>query len=323
MAVGEVADEAGEDPFARDRRLADRQFDRKRLAAFTHRAFETDVADHVALAGLAVFAQVRIVVACFHLRHQHCDVLADHLARGIAEDEFGGGAERGDDAVLIHYDHRVGDGVEDRPEMVFAADDRRFGRLLVRDVADDLAEPAQCPRIVSERSDRNVREEFGAVLADSPAFLLDPAIAVRAGEVRCGLARGDIVGGVEDREIAADDLRLGPALDPLGTAVPDRHAAAAIEHVDRIGGRAVDQQPEFLRQHRIAARHRLGVGIVRRLRRDHAGGAVARGAQRQIIETRALFDTLIGSVGGQVFDARVRNMTHVKPRIRYMLIVLR
>jgi len=145
-----------------------------------------------------------------------------------------------------------------------------------------------------------------------------------AREVGVRPARGDIVGGIEDREVAADDLRLRPALDPLGAAVPDRHPALRIEHVDRIGRGAIDQQPEFLRQRRIAARDGFWrLVALPRLGRDHAGGTIARGAKRQVIERWALFGERFRSAGSRGIDSRHRNMTHVRRISHYTPMLLR
>ena len=59
--------------------------------------------------------------------HQHLDVLADDLCFGIAEQLFGGRAERNDGADLIDNDHRVGHRRQDRAQV-------RFGvRRVIRD----------------------------------------------------------------------------------------------------------------------------------------------------------------------------------------------
>ena len=72
-----------------------------------------------------VAREVAVVRLAVGRRHQHLDVLADHLGRGVAEQPLGRRAERTHDAVLVDDDHRVGDGVEDRLQMGLA---RRAGR---------------------------------------------------------------------------------------------------------------------------------------------------------------------------------------------------
>ena len=47
-----------------------------------------------------------------------------------------------------------------------------------------------------------------------------------------------------------DNFRLAPAFDAFGTAVPDRYPAFGVKHVDRIIGRAVDEQSEFVGAYR-------------------------------------------------------------------------
>ena len=52
--------------------------------------------------------------------------------------------------------------------------------------------------------------------------------------------------GVEDAEVAADDLLGGVALDALGAGVPAHDVAARVEHEDRVVLDHFDEQPETL-----------------------------------------------------------------------------
>ena len=64
--------------------------------------------------------EIAVVALAIGRRHQHADVLADHLVRAVAEQPLGRRAERLHDPALVDDDHRVGHGVEDRLEMGLA-----------------------------------------------------------------------------------------------------------------------------------------------------------------------------------------------------------
>ena len=65
-------------------------------------------------------------------------------------------------------------------------------------------------------------------------------------EIGLRLTRRDFLGRVEDRDMAANDLGFGPALDTFGAAVPHGDPALGVEHVNRVIRGAVDEQPEFI-----------------------------------------------------------------------------
>ena len=200
---------------------------------------------------------------------------------------------------------------------MLAPHDRGLSCLLIGDVPDDLAEPSKRTGVIAQRRDRHAGEKFRSVLADAPAFFLDPTETVGVFEVGARLARGHVFGSIEDREIATDDVRLRPALDPFGPAVPDRDAAHWVQHVDRVIGRTVDQQAQFLGHRGMAPRNRVGgCPIGWGPRNVHAGGAVALGARGRCIGTLALCRG-VARTGGRrsARDVQLPDMTHVRPMV--------
>jgi hypothetical protein len=135
------------------------------------------------------------------------------------------------------------------------------------EVAADLAEPDEVPRLVVHRRDHDVRPEAGAVLAQSPPLLLVAAVADREPQLLGGMVPGEVLLRVEDGEVLADDLRLAVALDGLRACVPGHDAAVRIQHEDRVVEGAGDQQRELpILRHPVACslhdRHRTPVGFV-------------------------------------------------------------
>ena len=123
---------------------------------------------------------------------------------------------------------------------------RLFGSLPLTDVAGDLGKAEETALLVADRIDDDVGKEPAAVLADAPAFLLVaplPCSGVEGVQRQTGFA---VLGRVELREVASDDLLLGVALDPLRPGIPVGHAPVRIEHVDGVVGHPLDEQTKAL-----------------------------------------------------------------------------
>ncbi len=121
-----------------------------------------------------------------------------------------------------------------------------LGQALLGDVAGHLGEAEQPAGLVVDRIDQDVGPEPLAVLAHALGFAGKLALAERRGQ---GPGRGAgfaVLGRVEQREMPADDLAGGVALDRFGPGVPVRDRALRVEHVDRVVVDALDQQPEAL-----------------------------------------------------------------------------
>jgi len=114
------------------------------------------------------------------------------------------------------------------------------------DVAGHLREAAEAPILVAQRGDDDARPERRAVLANADPLVLAPPLGSGDGELALGLARPDILFGVEPREVAAHDLLGAVPLDPFGPAIPRAHVAARVQHEDRVILHLIDEQPELV-----------------------------------------------------------------------------
>jgi hypothetical protein len=109
-----------------------------------------------------------------------------------------------------------------------------------------LAKPSSRPALVVDRVDQHAGPEPLAVLAHALGLAGELALAQRRGQGRGRRAGLAVLRRVEQREMPADDLAGGVALDRLGPRVPVGDDAVRVEHVDRVVVDALDQQPEAL-----------------------------------------------------------------------------
>src|SRR6185503_282487 len=102
---------------------------------------------------------------------------------------------------------------------------RGLGVALLGDVAGDLGEADQLAGVVEDAVDHDVGPEQAAVLAHPPALGL-VAADLRGGVERARRQPGGAVAlGIEAREVLADDLLAGIALDAPRPGVPARDDA--------------------------------------------------------------------------------------------------
>ena len=97
--------------------FADRQEYRELAAVGTRRHHVAADADDAPLARALVAAHVVVVPLAIAARHQHRDVAADDVGRGVAEQDFSAGVERFDASVRIDDDDRIDRGVEQRLQL--------------------------------------------------------------------------------------------------------------------------------------------------------------------------------------------------------------
>ncbi len=97
---------------------------------------------------------------------------------------------------------------------------RLLGLPSFGDIARGLGESDQRAGLVTDRLDHGCRPELGAVLANTPALILEaPLLASNAQRLRRS-AGSLILRRVETREIGADNLRRGVTLDAGRAGVP-------------------------------------------------------------------------------------------------------
>ena len=116
LALGQVADEAGEEALIARAHLADRKLHRKGRAVPALADDDPADADDSPLSGAEISLEVAVVILAVGRRHQHLDVFSHDLRRRVAEQPLGRRAERLHDPALVDDDHRVRNGVEDRPQ---------------------------------------------------------------------------------------------------------------------------------------------------------------------------------------------------------------
>ena len=112
----------------------------------------------------------------------------------------------------------------------------RLHRPALRHVARDLGEAEHLARGILDRVDDDVGEEARTVLAHAPGFRFEPAVPQRRFESAQRHSGCLVLGGIEDAEVAPDDLVAGIALDSFGAFIPGQHLAVAIDQEDRIVG---------------------------------------------------------------------------------------
>ena len=107
LALGQIVDDADENRLAVLLRLADRQVHREGRAVLALADHLAADADDLASAGAVIIVEIAIVLVAIRRRHQHLDVLADDLARPIAEQRLAGRIEHQDTPRGVDQDHAV------------------------------------------------------------------------------------------------------------------------------------------------------------------------------------------------------------------------
>ena len=160
--------------------------------------------------------------------------LADDLRLLVALDPLGASVPARDASLGIEREDRVvAHCLHHEAKALLALLQRLPGPVLFGHVARHLLEAAQLALPAVQRRDHDGGEEQAPVLADTPAFLFVAPLGLRDLQIALRLARGHVVGRVEQREVPAEDLLGAVALDALGARVPALHTAAGVEHVDR------------------------------------------------------------------------------------------
>src|SRR4051794_11468398 len=204
------------------------------------------------------------------------EVPADDLVGGVALDVLGARVPAHDVAAGIQQEDRVVADAEHEPAELLELDiggRQRAGLLAqallgeppVAEVADDLAEADRRPVGLADRRDDDAGPEARAVAAHAPALVLDAALAARDLQQVGRPAGGAVLVGVEHREVRADRLAGGVALQALRAQVPRGDRAAVVEQQDRVVADGLDEQGDLVRAaavvdlgHRTAVAHPPG-----------------------------------------------------------------
>ena len=178
LALGDVADDAGEYPFLAQYRLADRKVHGELGAVLAKADNLAAGPDDPGIAVVHVTLQEAVVSAFHGFGHENADVASDHLVGGIAENPFGRRAEALNHALLADDDDTVGGVFDDGADTLFG-----FGELdgavqdpllevdvgllqISRQFGAAIQRPAHLPRI--EKPDQGEEGEHAqhAVLND-------------------------------------------------------------------------------------------------------------------------------------------------------------
>jgi hypothetical protein len=174
-------------------------------------------------------------------------MLAHDLVGLVALDALGADVPVADRALgREHVDRVIGHALHQQPEALLAGAQRLLGLAFVGDVARDLGVAEQRPLLVVDRVDHDAGPEARAVLAHAPAFGLVLALVQGGRQGALGQVRRPVFGGVETREVLAQDFGRQVALEALGARIPAADVAFGVEHVDRIVADARDQILEAL-----------------------------------------------------------------------------
>ena len=109
-----------------------------------------------------------------------------------------------------------------------------------------LANPSSLPALVADGGDDDVGPEARTVLAYAPALLLVAPGLGRRRELARRLPGVRVRLGVEDREVAADDLFGLVALETRGARTPCADAATGVQHEDGVVADALHHEAEPL-----------------------------------------------------------------------------
>jgi hypothetical protein len=113
-------------------------------------------------------------------------------------------------------------------------------------VPGDLREGAQVSFVIAEGRDDDIRPELRAVLAHPPALILEAPRFGGHAQLFVGPSIADGFVGIEAREVLAQDLVNGIALDPLRALVPGRHPSRGVQQEDRVVSGALDELTKSL-----------------------------------------------------------------------------
>lgn len=171
-------------------------------------------------------------------------MLTDDFLGTVLLDAFRALIPTADIAVRVdHIEGVVGHALHQQPELFFLLPQTIFGRLALGEVARDLGKADEPAVRRTDRIDHHMSPEPAAVLADTPAFVLELAFAGRdfkRARRKPGLA---ILLAIELREMTSDDLVVRVALEALRARIPARHPSFRVEHVNGVVGNRFHQKP--------------------------------------------------------------------------------
>src|SRR4029077_12446948 len=118
--------------------------------------------------------------------------------------------------------------------------------LGLRQVAGELGVAEEATAVAAKGRDGDMGPKRGAVLAQAPSGIDKSPLFRRRPQLVLRPATFFHIGGIEDREVLADNVVGRVALDPLSAAVPSSHPAIGVEHKDCVLADAFYQEAKAL-----------------------------------------------------------------------------
>jgi len=146
--------------------------------------------------------------------------------------------------------------------------------LALSQVASDFEKPGQFALIRAKGRDDNVSPELRAVLADSPAFVLKPAIERGSAKLFGRPASADCVRGVKDFDRFPDDLVGRVSFEISRAGVPTLNLAVDVQQEDGVVLHSGHEMAEVL--FRSAQGHALDIAVLGISIRRHMGPSLRR-----------------------------------------------
>src|SRR6185503_19952816 len=137
----------------------------------------------------------------------------DRLLALPAENCFGLRIPLADDTALIPLHEGIERGVDDAARHALALDQRLLGLAPLGEIARYLGIAEDLATIAAHGVDHHIRPEARAAFAHAPALGLITPVAPGRFQHALGHAGSTVFWRVEDREMLADDLVAGIALD--------------------------------------------------------------------------------------------------------------
>ncbi len=235
LALADVVQEPGVGALAVDPHLGHRQLERHAASVLARPHDLAADADELGVARIFVVLEVAVVPAVIRLRHQHLDVLAEHLARRVAEDLLRPPIEGRDGPDLVDHEDAVEHGVEHGARARLQARALGGRALGCADVSNNGEDLEDSPRRVAMQ--RQAQRDVDLPTVPSPAdrFELVDGLAAhhsvgQLGLLACAFGRDDARQGLPQHFLGR------VAEHVLGALVPARDAASERLADDRVAG---------------------------------------------------------------------------------------
>ncbi len=175
-------------------------------------------------------------------------MVPDDIGRRVTLDTLRARVPSGHNAVRVELEDRViHDGVDETAETRFAVQQTLARLLALRHVARDLGKPEQHAIFVADGVDDGERPETSSVLANTPAFGLEPAGLGSGPQRPFRKSSRPVLRRKESCVGAANDLRRLVAFEALCPGIPRYNQPLRADHVDGIVDHALHEELQLPR----------------------------------------------------------------------------